>query len=124
MRVAKFYLGIAAALSVQGIFGGSNALADSVISAHTVAADPICTITDDAKCWSPAEVEKALAVFFCGNGGQPCGQARLETAGLHAEAIAPRPVVAKQPEPEPVHEAPKLDASGVPEFNAWEEGCD
>ena len=124
MRVAKFYLGIAAALSMQVHFGSSDALADSIISTQTVAADPICTITDEAKCWSPAEVEKALAAFFCGIGGQPCTQARLETAGLHSEMIAPKPRPAKQPEPATVREEPKLDASGVPEFSAWEEGCD
>jgi hypothetical protein len=124
MRVVKFYLGIAAALSVQIHFGSSNALADSVISTHPVAADPICTIAGEAKCWSAAEVEKALAVFFCKSGGQPCGQARPEKAKLNAEMIAPMPVAATQPAPEPVREEPKLDASGVPEFNAWEEGCD
>lgn len=126
MRVAKFYLGIAVAMSLQIHFGSSVALADSIISTHTVVAEPICTITDEAKCWSAAEVDKALAVFLCGEDGRPCGQERLETAGLHAETAAPEPRVAKQPEPkpEPVPEESKLDASGVPEFNAWEEGCD
>lgn len=127
MRAAKFYLGIALAMSLQAHIGSTIALGDSIISTHNVVADPICTIADEAKCWSAAEVDKALAIFFCDNDGQPCEQARLETVGLHTEA-APKPRVAKQPEPdpepEPVPEEPKLDASGVPEFNAWEEGCD
>lgn len=123
MRVAKIYLGIAVAMSLQIQLGSSVALGESAISTHTVVVEPICTITDEAKCWSGPEVDKALAVFFCGNGGQPCGQERLEIADLNAvEAPTPRPRVAKQPEQVP--EEPKLDASGVPEFNAWEEGCD
>jgi hypothetical protein len=124
MCAVRFFLGIAMAMSLQIHFGSSVARADSVISTHPVAADPICTIEDEAKCWSAAEVDKALAMFFCGNGGQSCERATLENAGLHAEMIAPKPRPAKQPEPAPVREEPKLDASGVPEFNAWEEGCD
>jgi hypothetical protein len=126
MRTANIGTGTAVAVYLLVQFTGLNALGGEGATDHSRVAEPICTITDEAKCWSPTEVENALSLIFCGNGDESCTGPKLLKTGLHAEAAeeAPQPVVAKVRVPAPKPDEPKLDASGVPEFNAWEEGCD
>ncbi|MBE9554620.1 MAG: hypothetical protein IMF05_14240 [Proteobacteria bacterium] len=86
-----------------------------------MAYDPICTIDGEARCWSPAEVGEALERIFCDGGSPDKSCFPLEpsrTTAVHVIEDPVRPVAPATP-PEP-----KLDASGVPEFNAFEEGCD
>ncbi len=102
------------------LFAGGAMGADGAYS-RAVLNDPVCTIEGDAKCWSPAEVDDALSRIFCDDGS-------LDNFCLLVEPI-PLGVVTRGPDPvQPVAavkpEGPKLDASGVPEFNAFEEGCD
>lgn len=121
MSVEKVRKGVALVFLclIQFSAGGAQA-ADSPYS-PAVAYDPVCTVDGDARCWSPAEVGEALERIFCNDNGldQPCLPHGLSTAA--ASAIEEKPA---QPVKAVAPQEPKLDASGVPEFNAWEEGCD
>lgn len=86
-----------------------------------MAANPVCTIEGEAKCWSPAEVDAALSRIFCDGGDSDRTCQLPEPLPFKAVGRVEQPVQSvtlDQPD------SPKLDASGVPEFNAFEEGCD
>lgn len=121
MRSVRVRTGGAVLSSILIQFFAGGALGAHSAYDHAVLIDPVCTIDGEAKCWSPAEVDDALTRIFC-DGGSP-GKACSLPEPLPFRAITKvpepaQPVVAIQPD------NPKLDASGVPEFNAFEEGCD
>ncbi|MEN8197266.1 MAG: hypothetical protein ABFS30_12260 [Pseudomonadota bacterium] len=64
---------------------------------------------------------EALERIFCDGGSldEPCLPLGLSTAVVPTIEEQPTQQVEAVAPPEP-----KLDASGVPEFNAFEEGCD
>jgi len=99
------------------------ALAENVLLGRSAEGETVCTIADEAKCWSPAEVDEALLLFTCGaeGAGQHCAAGIASLAGQLASSENPLMAEPKSP---PAPAARKLDASGVPEFNAWEDGCD
>ena len=85
-----------------------------------VASHSICVITDEAKCWSHTEIDEGLSRIFC-DGGSPDKACSLLEPSRTAAVLG----IENPARPAAVTPAsPKLDASGVPEFNAFEEGCD
>ena len=121
MRLVSIRTSVAvSSLILFQLFAGGAMGAEDAYS-HVVLTDPVCTIEGDAKCWSPAEVDDALSRIFCddGNPDKSCMLVEPIPAGVVTRGPDPvQPVAAVKPE------GPKLDASGVPEFNAFEEGCD
>lgn len=87
--------------------------------------EPVCTVEGEPRCWSPEEVDLALANIFC-PAGQSCRlpvayegvpRVRIQAHGTDDELrLAPPPVTES--------ENSETETSGVPEFNAWEDGCD
>lgn len=121
MRLESVRTGVALVFLCLIQFFAGGALGAHGAYSHAVAYDPICTIDGEARCWSPEEVGEALERIFCdGNSlGQPCLPPGPSTAAV--------PTIEEQPTQQVEAVAPpeaKLDASGVPEFNAFEEGCD
>lgn len=121
MRLKSSRKGVAAVSFCLIQFSAGGAMGADGGSSHTPVYDPACTLDGEAKCWSSKEVGEALDLIFCHDSGssQPCQKA----------ALSPAPTVAIEEPPAPspkaiVPSGPKLDASGVPEFNAFEEGCD
>jgi hypothetical protein len=121
MRLGNVRKGVALVFICLIQFSAGGALGADGEYSHTAAYDPVCTIDGEARCWSPAEVGEALERIYChGNSpGRPC--LPPETSAVAVPAIEERPVQQVEAVAPP---EPKLDASGVPEFNAFEEGCD
>jgi hypothetical protein len=125
MRSVSIRTGVAiSSLILFQLFAGGAMGADDAYS-QAVLTDPVCTIEGEAKCWSPAEVEDALSYVFCDGIGSDTSCLPVESLPMGAVGSVELPVQ------EPVQavaavkpESPKLDESGVPEFNAFEEGCD
>jgi len=121
MRSKYARKGVAAVFLCLIQFSSGGAYGAEGAYGNPVAYDPICTIDGDARCWSPAEVGEALDRIFChsDSSSEHCQLPALPAASAVAiKEPAAQPAEAVSP-PEP-----KLDASGVPEFNAFEEGCD